>query len=129
MKLGGKWTKKRWVSYTIATCSAVVLYMRLSHIGSLFAGIGSFYAFIKPVVSGIIVAYIFNPLANVFNDKVFKKMKKEKAKWGLSVACALIVIILAVVLLFVALIPQLVDSVTTFTDNVDGYASGSAERS
>ncbi len=123
MKLGGKWTKKRWVSYTIATCSAVVLYMILSHIGSLFAGIGSFYAFIKPVVSGIIVAYIFNPLANVFNDKVFKKMKKEKAKWGLSVACALIVIILAVVLLFVALIPQLVDSVTTFTDNVDGYVA------
>lgn len=123
MKLGGKWTKKRWVSYTIATCSAVVLYMILSHIGSLFAGVGSFYAFIKPVVSGIIVAYIFNPLANVFNDKVFKKMKKEKAKWGLSVACALIVIILAVVLLFVALIPQLVDSVTTFTDNVDGYVA------
>ncbi|WP_026488410.1 AI-2E family transporter [Butyrivibrio sp. XBB1001] len=123
MKLGGKWTKKRWVSYTIATCSAVVLYMILSHIGSLFAGIGSFYAFIKPVVSGIIVAYIFNPLANAFNDKVFKKMKKEKAKWGLSVACALIVIILAVVLLFVALIPQLVDSVTTFTDNVDGYVA------
>jgi predicted PurR-regulated permease PerM len=123
MKLGGKWTKKRWVSYTIATCSAVVLYMILSHIGSLFAGIGSFYAFIKPVVSGIIVAYIFNPLANVFNDKVFKKMKKEKAKWGLSVACALIVIILAVVLLFVALIPQLVDSVTTFTDNVDGHVA------
>lgn len=123
MKLGGKWTKKRWVSYTIATCSAVVLYMILSHIGGLFSGIGSLYAFIKPVVSGIIVAYIFNPLANVFNDKVFRKMKKEKAKWGLSVACALIVIILAIVLLFVALIPQLIDSVTTFTDNVDGYVA------
>lgn len=123
MKLGGKWTKKRWVSYTIATCSAVVLYMILSHIGGLFSGIGSLYAYIKPVVSGIIVAYIFNPLANVFNDKVFRKMKKEKAKWGLSVACALIVIILAIVLLFVALIPQLIDSVTTFTDNVDGYVA------
>ena len=123
MKLGGKWTKKRWVSYTIATCSAVVLYMILSHIGGLFSGIGSLYVFIKPVVSGIIVAYIFNPLANVFNDKVFRKMKKEKAKWGLSVACALIVIILAIVLLFVALIPQLIDSVTTFTDNVDGYVA------
>lgn len=123
MKIGGKWTKKRWVSYTIATCAAVVLYMLLSNIGSIFEGIGSFYGFIKPVVSGIIVAYIFNPLANVFNDKVFRKMKKEKAKWGLSVACTLIVIVLAVVLLFVALIPQLVDSVTTFSDNVDGYVT------
>ena len=123
MKIGGKWTKKKWVSYSIATCSAVLLYMLLSHLGEILSGFGSLYAFVKPVVSGIIVAYIFNPLAKVFNNKVFKKMKKEKARWGLSVACAIIVIILAIVLLFVALIPQLVDSVTTFTDNVDGYVA------
>lgn len=118
-----KWTKKKWLSYTIATCSAVILYMLLSHIGSIISGFGSFYAFIKPVVSGMIVAYIFNPLAKVFNFKVFKKIKKEKVRWGLSVACTIIVIILAVVLLFVALIPQLVDSVTTFANNMDGYVT------
>ncbi len=121
MKIGGKWTKKKWVAYTIATCSAVVLYMILSNLGNIFGVFSSIYGFIKPVVSGIIVAYIFNPLANVFNNKVFKNTKKEKVRWNVSVACTILVIIIAVVLLCVALIPQLADSVTTFGNNVEGY--------
>ena len=123
MKIGKNLPKKKWVSYTIATCSAVILYMILSNFSSITEGFGSLYGYIKPVVSGMIVAYIFNPLSKVFNDKVFRKMKNESAKWKLSVCCTIIVIVLAVVLLFVALIPQLADSISTFVSNVDGYVS------
>lgn len=121
MKLGGKWTKKKWVAYTIATCSAVILYMLLSNLGNIMSGFSAVYGYIKPVVSGIIVAYIFNPLANVFNDKVFKKIKSERVRWNLSVAFTLIVIILAAVLLFVALLPQIIGSAMIFGNNVEGY--------
>ncbi|ADL33806.1 hypothetical protein bpr_I1065 [Butyrivibrio proteoclasticus B316] len=123
MKIGKNLPKKKWVSYTIATCSAVILYMILSNFSSITEGFGSLYGYIKPVVSGMIVAYIFNPLSKVFNDKVFRKMKNESAKWKLSVCCTIIVIVLAVVLLFVALIPQLADSISTFVSNVDGYVA------
>ncbi len=121
MKLGGKWTKKKWVAYTIATCSAVILYMLLSNLGNIMSGFSAVYGYIKPVVGGIIVAYIFNPLANTFNDKVFKKIKSERVRWNLSVACTLIVIILAAVLLFVALLPQIIGSAMIFGNNVEGY--------
>ncbi len=123
MKIGKNLPKKKWVSYTIATCSAVILYMILSNFSSITEGFGSLYGYIKPVVSGMIVAYIFNPFSKVFNDKVFRKMKNESAKWKLSVCCTIIVIVLAVVLLFVALIPQLADSISTFVSNVDGYVA------
>ncbi|MCR5557561.1 MAG: AI-2E family transporter [Butyrivibrio sp.] len=121
MKLNGKWVKKKWVSYTIATCSAVVLYMILSHLDSISAGLDSFYSFMRPVVSGLIIAYILNPVSKLFEDHVFKKLKNESSKWKLSVGFSLVAIILAIVLLFVALIPQLVDSVATFINNVGGY--------
>ena len=121
MKINGKWTKKKWVSYTIATCSAVVLYMILSNLSSISAGLGSVYSFFKPVVMGLIIAYIFNPVSKVMNERVFKKIKKEGLRWKLSVAFTIIVILLAVVLLFVALIPQLVDSIATFAGNLGGY--------
>ncbi len=121
MKLSGKWTKKKWVSYTIATCSAVLLYMILANLSSITAGFGSVYKFLKPVVIGLIIAYIFNPVSNLMNDHVFKKIKKEGARWNISVAATLIVILLTVVLLCVALIPQLVDSIATFANNVGGY--------
>ena len=121
MKFNGKWAKKKWVSYTIATCSAVVLYIILSNIGSIAEGFGSIYTFVKPVVTGMIIAYVFNPVANLFDRKVFKKIKNEGTRWKLSVAVTLILIILAVTLLFVALIPQLISSISTFISNVGGY--------
>ncbi len=121
MRRFSKLIKKKWVSYSIATCSAVILYMILSHMSSITAGFSSFFRFIRPVMSGLIVAYIFNPVTKIFDGKILKKMKNEKNRWKLSVAFTIIVILLAVVLLFVALIPQLVDSISTFINNVGGY--------
>ena len=121
MKFNGKWVKKKWVSYTIATCSAVVLYMVLSHFESIASAFDSFYSFMRPVVTGLIIAYVFNPVSKLFENHVFKKVKNEHTKWKLSVAFSILAILLAVVLLFVALIPQLVDSIATFANNVGGY--------
>lgn len=121
MKFGGKWTKKKWVSYTIATCSAVVLYMILSHISGIISGFSTFYGYIRPIVIGGIIAYIFNPMAKTLESKVFKKVKSDGQRWILSVAFTIILLILAVVLLGVALIPQVVESVSTFINNVGGY--------
>ena len=119
----GKWVKKKWFAYTVATCSAVVLYMIIAHLGDMFAALGSFFSFLRPVISAIIIAYVINPLANFFDRKVFHKLKGEKTRWSLSSICALIVLILCVVLLFVALIPQLVDSIATLVSNMDTYVS------
>ncbi len=121
MNLKNRLKKKKWISYTIATCSAVVLYMLLSNIGRIAEGIDSFYTFIKPVVVGIIIAYLINPLAKIIEIRIFKKIKKESTRWTLSAISALILILLAIVLLFVALLPQLIRSVATFIDSVGGY--------
>lgn len=127
MKFNGKWVKKKWVSYTIATCSAVILYMLLSNIDSISEGFSSFYSFMRPVVTGLIIAYIFNPVSKLFEDHVFKKVKNEGTKWKLSVGFSILTILIAVVLLFVALIPQLVDSVVTFAGNLGGYVDALQE--
>ncbi len=127
MKISEKWFKRKWVSYTIATCSAVILFMILSNLEGIFSGFSSLYGFIRPIVTGIVIAYVFNPVAKLFESKVFKKVKKESTKWAISVAFTIIVIVLAVVLLFVALIPQLVDSVATFLSNVGGYVDALQE--
>lgn len=127
MKFNGKWVKKKWVSYTIATCSAVVLYMILSNIDSISEGFSSFYSFLRPVVTGLIIAYVFNPVSKLFENHVFKKVKNEGTKWKLSVGFSILTILIAIVLLFVALIPQLVDSIVTFASNLGGYVDALQE--
>lgn len=125
MKLDGKFFKKKWFSYTIATCSAVVLYMILSNFSSIFDGINSFFGFLRPVILGMVIAYIFNPIAVMLEKWIFKKIKKESRRWKMSVAFTIFFIVLAVVLLFVALVPQLIDSVSKLISSIGEYVDPS----
>ncbi len=121
MKLNDKFFKQKWVSYTIATCSAVILYMLLSNFGKIFSGMARFMNFIRPVASAIIIGYVLNPFANLFKKKVFSGIKNETTKWTLSVVAALITLLALVILLAVALVPQLAESISTLASNMDEY--------
>ena len=119
--------KEKQSSMAFATCSAVLLYLALTHIPLFLQGLGILWHYFKPVVTGLIVAYIMNPLVKLFNrfwgGKVFKK-KKENCKLAhtLSVMCAIISVLALIVVLLIALIPQLVESIMTFVSNLDSYA-------
>ena len=121
MKLNSKWLKKKWVAYTIATCSAVILLMVLMHLGDIFGSLGKFFSFLKPVLVGIVIAYVINPLANFFDRKVFKNMKREKLRWKISSVVAIVALVACVTLLGFALVPQLAESVKTLFSNMDMY--------
>ncbi|MCR5156879.1 MAG: AI-2E family transporter, partial [Butyrivibrio sp.] len=96
MKLNSKWLKKKWVSYTIATCSAVILLMILMHLGDIFGSLGKFFSFLKPVLVGIVIAYVINPLANFFDRKLFKNMKSVKLRWKISSIVAIVALVACV---------------------------------
>lgn len=122
MKFNKKWLQGRWVPYTIATCTAVILYLFLSHINFLWKGIEAFFGFISPVIYGLIIAYIMNPLVELFEDHTFKKMKKGRRM--ASVILATFVVLLLFAVLMIALIPQIIDSITQIVNNFDSYAKG-----
>ncbi len=123
MKFNRDWLEKRWVAYTIATCSAVVLYMILSNLGNIFYGLKVIYRIVSPLVIGLITAYIISPLVSLIRNNLLKGIKKEHLKSKLAVAFALIIIVLVIALLMFALIPQLFFSVKTLINNMDTYIS------
>ena len=123
MKFDKNWFNKNWFPYTVATCSAVVLYLLLSHINYLFSAIDVLFKYFTPVITGIIIAYLLHPLVGFFEKKVFAKIKNKDLIRALSVILAVATLILVIVLLMIALIPQLVDSITTFLSNLEGYAA------
>lgn len=113
----------KWIPYTIAACTAVVLYVVLAHMGSIFKALDTIWGFILPVVLGAIIAYILNPLAKLLQRKVFYKLKNEKNQWMWSVISALVILLVLIVLLFMALIPQIANSIMTLVSNIDNYAN------
>jgi len=121
MKKIKEFFQKPWAGYTIATCSAVVLYLLLTHLPVLFGGVKWFLNLISPVIIGGIVAYLLNPLANFFENKVFGKVKKPSLKHTLSVLMIVIIVVLVLSLLLAMLIPSLISSIKGIIANRNDY--------
>lgn len=122
MKFNKKLLEKKWAAYTIATCSAVLLYMALMHIGTFFRFLGIVWDYIAPIITGLAIAVILDPVMRFFENRAFGKLKHKKIARGLSVLCTMLFVLLLVILLSVALVPQLTESISTLIGNWDNYA-------
>lgn len=111
----------RWIPYTVATCSAVVLYVFLTNFHNIHSAFNALIGYTFPVVMAIIIAYILDPLVRFFERFPFGKLKNRHLARNLSVALAFLFLLVFVIILMSALIPQLISSVLSFIDNMDGY--------
>ena len=114
-----KFQSKSWYPYAVALCIAVVLYVVLVHLPAVIDGLQTFGRFFNTVVIGCIVAYLMNPLAKLYERKLFKNLKK--GSWGVSVILAFATFVAALVLLALTLVPQLINSITGFVTNAPEY--------
>lgn len=123
-----KWTKIKkklsepWAAYTFAVCSGVVLFLFLSNLHILWNIFKAFYYFISPVLVGIVIAYILDPLVKLCENKLFAKVKNRSAARLAGVIITFALLILVIVVLLVAMIPQLVSSMQMFVENLGVYS-------
>ena len=121
MKFNKDMLGKNWIPYTVATCSAVVVYLLLSHIGNIWHGIPVVFGFISPVFGGIILAYLIDALVVFFEKKVFKKISSDKRRRLVSLVVTLLLLVAFLVMLALTLLPQVFDSVRGLVNNLGGY--------
>ena len=121
MKFNKDMLGKNWIPYTVATCSAVVVYLLLSHIGNIWHGIMVVFGFISPVFGGIILAYLIDALVVFFEKKVFKKISSDKRRRLVSLVVAMLLLLAFLVTLALTLIPQVFESVRVLVNNLGGY--------
>ena len=121
MKFNKDLLEKRWVAYTLATCSAVILYFLLSNVSDIFNGLRVVYKVLSPLITGLIIAYVIDPFITLLQRTVFANVKNEHTRKKLSVTIALVGIALLIILLMFALIPQIVVSIKTLFSNMDEY--------
>ena len=116
--------KKRWFGYTVATCSAVVLYLVLTHLGYYTKQIGIFFGIISPIVIGVVVAYLLSPICGFFERQYTKRIANEKLCRSLGVVTTLVLALALIIILFVAFIPQFVGSIAYLFSHMYGYIQG-----
>ena len=121
MKFNKNLLKEKWFVYSFALCSAVALYLLLTHIGGILQFLGGIWRVGSPVFMAFVISYVLGPLVNVYSTYVFYKLDQKKLRHTLSVLLAILTVVLFIVILVVALVPQVIDSVVMFASNLNSY--------
>ena len=116
-----KISEQSWYPYAVAICLGVLLYVLLEHISNIWGAVSKISGYFLPVLLGCVLAYLMNPLAKLYERRLFRRVKKPNLGWSLSVALAVITVVAFLLFLIGTLVPQLIDSVTTLVSNVDSY--------
>ncbi len=116
-------SEKHWFPNAVAGCITVAFFIILSNIGTIWGVCSQIMSYFSTAIAGCVTAYLMNPLANFYSKNVFNKRKSDKTRWTLSTALTVITVVLAFTLVMSALIPQLIDSVAMFINNLGGYSA------
>ncbi len=116
-----KLKKQPWFAMAVALCIAILFYFILSNLDTAVSVVGTVCYYIYPIIAGVILAYLINPLMKLFEHKVLGKMKKPGIRRALALAMAIIIVLVLIALIIWLLIPDLYGSIVTIYNNKDEY--------
>ena len=76
---------------------------------------------LSPIIIGVIIAYLCNPILNVYEYRIFRKMKNQGTRRGISIALTLLTALGIVVAVGFLIIPELIDSISELIANYETY--------
>lgn len=80
-----KFPNKDWFGWAVIVCIGVTLFVLLSNISSVIAILARIIGYFRPVILGVIIAYIVSPLTKLFFYRVFRGIRHRNLRWYLSV--------------------------------------------
>ncbi len=117
---------KRYTTYAIYAAivsAAVILCVFIGiYIKDVWSGILKVIDVFTPLIYGMIIAYILNPLLKVFEKTLFRKIKNRMARRGFGVALTYIVFLSAFAFLFYLIIPQIATSFRSLQGSLAKYS-------
>ena len=126
-----KWLGQRNVKIGVTAflvlLACVVAGFIFYNLGSIVSVIGQFLAIFTPLIIGLVMAYILNPIVKVFENKVFKKIRKDNIRRDLSIAATIILFVALIGAVIGYLIPQLLESILSLITNAPKYLDQSVE--
>ena len=116
-----------WYPYAMAGSIVVAIFVLLTHLPAVWFAITRLLGFFSPVIYGCVIAYIVNPLAMLFDRKFLRGIKKDSTRWLCSSVLAFVLLVGFVLLALMHIVPQLIDSITSFFAALDSFAASLAQ--
>lgn len=114
----------------IAAC--VLFYFLLTNISGILSHLGTFFKVMQPIIIGLVIAFLVNPIADFVQKGLHKAVDKwlkgnriaKKISNGISVISAMAVFVLFLFLIFYLIVPQFFSSILSMIK----YLPGQLER-
>ncbi len=110
---------------------AIILFMALLNIQTVWNGIKYFLDIISPFIWGLAIAFVLNIFMTIYekditikgtkNKKIKGKSKNSKAKRGLSIFLAIVTIIAVITLILILIIPQFFEVIKNLISNIPNF--------
>ena len=110
----------------------IVLYLVLSHIG-LVAGAGSYImTVLRPVIIGVVMAYVINLLMRPMETKWLAGLWRRcprlaRGKRGLCIVLSILGVLAIITALCLFILPQVGESLLSLANNIPGYVSDAGD--
>jgi len=91
------------------------------NVGDFNRWLSGLLLFLRPLLIGLTVAYICNPFFRFYERKLFHKIHPHGFRRGISLFFTYLTLFLIIALLLLLIVPQLIDSILNFVENVDDY--------
>lgn len=112
-----------YVIIVLAIC--VVLAIGILRINYLLGVVARIIEILMPIIVGIVIAYLLNPVMSFFERKCFRKMFKKKPRpklvRALSITTTLLITLLVISAIIAVILPELLRSVVMLGSNLKTY--------
>lgn len=117
----------------LIVCGGIFFYYILFHSDRLYGLLGTLLTVMTPLISGLVIAYILNPLMRFFENKLFfplwnrikpRKITYSKEKITIRVISTVLTLLLFIALicaLCISLIPQIIVNIQSIINRFPGY--------
>ena len=114
-------SRKRFFELILVGIVIVAFYSILNNLDSVADALARILNIITPVLTGIIIAYIMNPVVNFVQSKILYKIQSHGLGRRISVAISVVLMLIVIVLPTFLVIRQLVESINKLMMNFDSY--------
>ncbi|MBQ9132180.1 MAG: hypothetical protein IJX62_06900, partial [Clostridia bacterium] len=108
--------KKLWIG-SVIYAFIIVGILVIANAGAVNAWLTDALLLFRPVINGLIIAYLCNPFFRFFERKLFCRLNPPKLRRALSLLCAFLVLFGIITLILVIILPQLIESVLDLATN------------
>ncbi|MBQ7321101.1 MAG: AI-2E family transporter [Clostridia bacterium] len=115
---------RRWVIFGTVYLLAMLAVILIVNSRHLVDFINLNLAAFRPVIIGLVIAYVSNPLYNFLHDNIFTWTKRAQVpRKILSMVCTYAVVILFLIVFVMLLLPQLSSSIQDLSSNLEHYVN------